>query len=99
MASSRKDFLNRYATLGFRQSDTKSMQAAVRLEIQERQEQYQELKKEIEDRPSQNNNHVCDYKQIENNVTKNKEIIKKLEAKISALENQINSLLKVNKTK
>ena len=51
MASSRKDLLNRYAELGFRHGDVRGAQTAVRLEIQERKEQYEELKKEIEDLP------------------------------------------------
>lgn len=60
MASSRKDLLNRYAELGFRHGDVRGAQTAIRLEIQERKEQYEELKKEIEDRPSQDNNTAVD---------------------------------------
>jgi len=55
MASSRKDLLNRYAELGFRHGDVRGAQTAIRLEIEERKEQYEELKKEIEDRPSSDN--------------------------------------------
>ena len=55
MASSRKDLLNRYAELGFRHGDVRGAQNAVRMEIQERKEQYEELKKEIENRPSSDN--------------------------------------------
>ena len=55
MASSRKDLLNRYAELGFRHGDVRGAQTAIRLEIEERKEQYKELKKEIEDRPAEDN--------------------------------------------
>jgi len=55
MASSRKDLLNRYAELGFRHGDVRGAQTAIRLEIEERKEQYKELKKEIEDRPAGDN--------------------------------------------
>ena len=55
MASSRKDLLNRYAELGFRHGDVRGAQTAIRLEIEERKEQYIELKKEIEDRPAGDN--------------------------------------------
>ncbi len=52
MASSRKDLLNRYAELGFKHGDVRGTQTAIRLEIQERKEQYEELKKNIGNLPS-----------------------------------------------
>jgi gas vesicle protein len=60
MASSRKNLLDRYAELGFRQGDTKNVGLAVRLEIEERKEQYNELKKDIEKLPSEDNSSVVD---------------------------------------